>query len=214
MARLAITDYLQNHCFWLMDVSLLEAIAAPILNPLYGFSSISAPTLDAEVFTIREGNRSFDKHVLKRASFGPITLSRGAHFADSDFYKWVISGCTGGRSFGSGITFRRDLVLIQFFAHNPTFGLDETSHRTVANQAFKKADATGTFSVGKIGPFEMAARIPARAYMLRGCIPSAWTAGQGFDAMEGSVTISTLTLTVELVEEISLSGSLNTALGR
>lgn len=206
MARLAVTDYLQNHCFWLMDVGLLGATGLPLLNPMLGFSAISSPSMSVETLPIREGNWFLERAVVKRGATAPITLSRGVSFFDSDFYKWVVGALSGGTTFGTGLTYRRDLLLIHFFARDPTGLINQakTAVETGVNTAFGQSTTPRNF-----GPFEFAIRVPAKAYLLKSCIPTQWDSGTGFDAGDGSVSIASLTFTYEVVEEVSLAGSLN-----
>jgi len=206
MARLALTDYLQNFCFWLMDVAPIGQCAAPIFNPLLGFTAISAPNMNLENFSVREGNWYFERHIVRRASYGQFSMRRGATYSDSDFWRWAMAGLTGGTSFSVGGTYRRTFMLIHFFAHNPLVGIENSYLQGVSKGAFSIAQ-----NVSKVayGPFEFAARVPAKAYMLKGCVPLAWRSGGDFDATDGSVSIAELDFSCEMVQEISLAGSLS-----
>jgi hypothetical protein len=196
MARPVYSDFLQSHAFWLMDVSPIDSIALPIFNPLLGFSTISAPEITVEEFPIKPGNWMFDRQVIKRAAISGFSVQRGVTFADSDFWRWTMAALTGCVSFNTGgPSFRRTFILVHFFARNPVAGANTTSATSAVN----------------FGPFEFAARIPARAYLLKGCIPTKWRAGNNFDAMDGSVSIAELDFSCEMVEEVSLAS--NASLG-
>jgi hypothetical protein len=59
---------------------------------------------------------------------------------------------------------------------------------------------------GTIGPFEFTARLPAKAWLLHGCLPARYKAGSDFDAGSSAVSLQQLEIAVEMVEEISLVG--------
>ena len=127
-----------------------------------------------------------------------------------------------------GPTYRRTLMLIHFFQRSvadPPPGGDKTKGGT-AGDAERAAllglgvgasDALAGLTLGGLlfgltrglnsllgTPFEFAARIPARAYILYGCVPSRYKAGSDFDAMAGDISIQELELQVEMMEQISL----------
>lgn len=104
-------------------------MSLPLLTPLFGFSSITAPEITTEFQEISEANWIFKKKILKKADVSNMTLTRGIVFYDSDFYRWMISAVTGdmsGLKFGNllaipigGYTPRRMLMLVQFFTRTP-----------------------------------------------------------------------------------------------
>lgn len=104
-------------------------MSLPLLTPLFGFSTITAPEITAEFQEISEANWIFKKKILKRADVSNMTLTRGVVFYDSDFYRWMMASITGdmtGIKWGSllaipvgGYTPRRMLMLVQFFARAP-----------------------------------------------------------------------------------------------
>lgn len=196
MARRTLQDFLQNCHFWLVDVGGLEPGSIPVILPSYGFTEISAPTVEAEMHQIVEGNWPFKRQVIKSGEVGPITLKRGVAFEDSDFWRWMMSsltgvtsgwGTTGGTSVG-GVSPRRNLLLLHFFARNP-FG-------------DPLAAALAGFGAGI--PSFPAPRYPARAFVLYDCLPGRYKAGSDFDATNGEVSIKELDIHPELIEEISL----------
>lgn len=219
MARSNLTDFLQDTSFWLFDTASIEAIGLPVLNPLMGFSAISAPEMIAEVNSFYEGNWFYKRKVINRADVGNITLTRGARFYDSDFWRWIISAVHGNTTVSTtgllglgnlaanaissgagdlsvgGPSPRRNLVLIQFFTHITA----------------KPAPGTVVSKIGSVltelglGPFDIAAKIPARAWVLTGCLPIRYKAGGGFDAGSSAVSLMTLEMAVEQFEELSLS---------
>ncbi len=231
MPRSIISDMLQIYRFWLVDISPLDSISLPILNPLMGFSSITAPEITSEVISIQEGNWYFQKKVTGRANVAPITLKRAASVLDRDFYNWIIHSITGespaatskalgainGRLSGRlNPSPRRNLLLIQYFSHDP-FGSDAERVVNITGQsngsnsipnrdgnsglATNQAKDVGLFN----GPLTTIKMIPARAFMLYGCIPSRYKASQDFDAKSSDVSIQELTLECEGFEQITLA---------
>ena len=232
MARSAITDFLQDYPFWLMDVAPIETLGLPIFTPLFGFSRITSPEIVAEFDTINEGNWFFSKKVLRRASVSPMTLARGVSWPDSDFWRWILFGLTGdpnevrfpaviGAQIG-GVTPRRTMILIHFMSRSPfspsaTRAISATAVGAAALAVgITEGAVTGAIGAGAanaalfategFGPFEVAARVPAKAYVLKGCIPTRYKVGSDFDAQSSQVSIAELDMQVEHLEEISLTG--------
>jgi len=205
MARPVFTDYLQAFPFWMMDVAPITFSGLPIFNPVLGFSSISAPEISVEQYTVRQANWYFDRHVVQRAAISPFTARRGVTFFDSDFWRWTQAALSGNQTFSvGGSSYRRSFVLIHFFARNPLAALTGSNVPSANGQ-----DLSGVAL--NFGPFEFALRVPAKAYLLKSCIPLRWRSGNDFDAADGSVSIAELDFNCELVEEISLSGAISGA---
>jgi len=184
-----------------------------------------------EMYDITEGNAMFRKKVVKKADIDVMTLTRGVTFWDSDFYKWAMSALTGNTSgvkvggvqVGSvgGVTPRRNLMLIHFFSRYPglaaagiaggliTAGAAQSrgavSGGTGINSAAGIARIAAQVAVGSFGPADVAAHVPARAWMLYDCIPTRFKSGGDFDAKAGDVSIAELDIQPEMIEEISLS---------
>lgn len=224
MARSFITDPLQINKFWLMDVSFPEPAALPIFTPLLGFSGISVPDISLEVQDIRQANALFPSKVVKFASVEDITLTRASTFYDADFYRWIMATVMGntGSGLGSasflsvgGPSPRRNLLLIQFFRVVPGQQagqqaaqgvIDHAAYVSSPFSAALKALNAAAKVLGSFGPFEISPRIPAKAWLLHGCIPTRYKPSQDFDATSGEVSLMELTLAVEGMEEISLAG--------
>lgn len=232
MARTNLTDYLQAYPFWLFDVAPVELLSLPLFTPILGFSSITSPEMTLETYEVNEANWLFSKKVVKKGSVGAITLQRASHWIDSDFYKWIlttIEGNTGGGSLLSsslgGVTPRRDLLLIHFMSRSPlgspgtqiaaaagTAALTGLAASAAGNIPISPAQiagiglAAGTAAAGgRLGPFEFAARIPAKAWMLYGCVPVRYKPGSDFDASSGAISIMDLDVEVEYFDEIGLA---------
>lgn len=229
MARHQLTDFLQSHPFWLLDVAPVELFSLPIFTPICGFASVTAPEMTIESQEIQEGNWPFTRKVLKTAKVNTITLTRGATFWDSDFWRWVLFATTGEPLglFGSqtvtfgGATPRKDLLLIHFFSHFTNdiaapivtalaaggAGLLAGGWVAGAHAAIQAGIAVGVGALGNagIGPFEFAARFPARAWLLHNCVPTRYKAGTDFDAKSGEVSVMELDVEPETFEEFALT---------
>lgn len=229
--RSALTDYLQNYPFWLMDIAPISPLAIPLFTPLLGFSSISAPEVNIEIQDITEANWFFKRKVVKGGDVGNMTLMRASKWYDSDFYKWTLAalaGNTGGR--GSlralstgGATPRRDLLLVHFLSRSPLPAGAELGAAAAAGVLALQGTATaltlGRPAIGvganiasiassvagaPLGPFEFAPRIPAKAWVLYGCIPARYKPAGDFDATDAGISIQELEIAVESWDELSL----------
>lgn len=233
MSRGPLTDYLQEHAFWLMDLAPIGTLSTPLFVPMAGFSSISSPEIQLELKEVPDGNWPFKRSVVTGAKVSAIKLARGVTAYDSDFYRWAMAavfGDTGGRPNSlfrfevGGPTYRRTLLLIQFLAHTPgptrefAEGLAFTAFAAgLAAAAVASAPSiTGGIRTAAVvgvpvlnalegGAFEFKARIPAKAWVLTGCIPSQWKAGGDFDAKSAEISIAELEITPESVEEVALA---------
>jgi phage tail-like protein len=204
LARLKISDYLQAFHFWMMDVGPIGLTDAPVFTPLLGFASITSPDITSDVFTFREGNYSFERHAIKGASIGGFSVSRAVSFYDSDFWSWVMDAVTGHTLFQvGGPTPRRDFVLIHYFPRSPIpLPYDNTDSQVK------------DIAIADIGPFELSARIPARAYVLSGCIPTRWKSGSDFDASSSAISIAELDFVCESVELVDVSSLVKNAVNK
>ena len=209
MARFALTDHLQTHPFWIMDAGPLELGALPVLNPLSGFSAVTAPEVTIQLKDIKEGNQPLTKKVVQSGEVGNITLSRGVTFSNSDFWRWTVAALTGNTSwealFGristkvGGKTYRRDLLLVQFFARSP---IGPASAILEAGNDILSGAAAAT---NGLAPFDIALRVPAKAWLLKGCVPLRYKTGGDFDAKSAEVSIAEIEIAIESIEEISLA---------
>ena len=237
MARSAITDYLQNYAFWLMDIAPIEPLAVPLFTPLLGFSAITAPEISVDITTITEANWFFKRKIIKGGDVSNMTLLRASKWFDNDFYRWImaaLSGDTGGHGAAhalalGGATPRRDLLLMHFMSHNPApagiahgmaaagmlalqgavtglvGGGSSFGTRSFAEHANAIIGSGVSPAVGhSLGPFELAPRLPAKAWVLYGCLPARYKAGGDFDATDAAISIQELDLAVESWDELSL----------
>lgn len=230
MARNALTDFLSDANFWLVDVAPIETISAPLFLPIAGFHGISMPEISLETQDIASANSYFHKKVVKKGDVSSITLQRGARFFDSDFYNWTMTALSGDTAnpavnFRAGVasliggiggpTPRRNLLLVHFFRNFPiplgpipTDGARVAA--TVAAAAGTAALATAFGGVSSAlfaaGSFvDSVPKLPARAWLLNGCLPTRYKPGSDFDASSGQISMMELEVAIESMEEISLA---------
>lgn len=249
--RSAALDPLRDNNFWLFDVAPIELTPAlPLFTPLSGFSAISSPEITVETQDINEGNWPFKKTVVKSASVGSITLSRGVTWYSSDFWNWTQTAIQGTTGTGflplAGLTYRRTLLLVHFFRNLPYVKVQAVgrvgSAQAIDNaqnsqtQAAMAVAGTASFALGaglvagsdaaavgvgtgiaagaQLGALQLfggfvatrqiGIKVPARAFLLKNCVPTRYKSGSDFDATSGQVSIQELDIQPELIEEISL----------
>ena len=232
MSRSLISDPLQTHSFWLLDAYPVTPLALPMLTPLFGFSSITAPEVQLEMMDITEGNWIFKKKVIKSGDASNIVLERGVTWYDSDFWRWMLAAMTGDLTNSTfnllasaiksgGVSPRRTLLLVQFMPRQPVAipgiasailqtGLQAAGTRLAGGSGLEVAAAAGTTALlstaqALIGPFDFIARVPAKAWLLHGAMPIRYKAGGDFNASSAAISIQQLELSIEMVEEIALT---------
>lgn len=197
MARSRWQDFLQDHLFWCMDIS--GAHSLPVFTPLFGFSGISAPKINVEVDTIKDGTYLYPRHLIKGANVNEITFTRAASIYDSDFYDWIyyaIHGTTAAKDAGltgflgnlSGGPVRRSLLIFHFarinangneflkiLANGTLFSVIGAALGGTAGAVGGAVLGAGSAALGApvgfgVGPFEAAAWLPARAWILHDCL--------------------------------------------
>jgi len=129
-----------------------------------------------------------------------------------------------------GPTPRRDLLLIQYMAHSPIpapYAYAASVAGTLVLQGAVTGMVGGAASLGSLsflggaatagagaamtglgrslGPIEVAPRIPAKAWILYGCIPARYKAAGDFDATSSAISLQELEIAVEHWDEIGLS---------
>lgn len=123
-----------------------------------------------------------------------------------------------------GVTPRRDLLLIQFMSRSPfedpvankvaaaaglagITGLAATQAGQPPNvaQVASLGAAATAIGTGGFGPIEFAARLPAKAWMLYGCMPVRYKPGSDLDANSGAISIAEMDVSVDYFDEIGLA---------
>jgi len=130
-----------------------------------------------------------------------------------------------------GPTYRRNLMLLHFFSRSfvnpPSGGWGENRNDVNVGGDIERAALLGlgvafddaaagaalgaaTFALSRGlgalagGGFEFAQRVPARAFVLYGCIPKRYKSGSDFDAASGDVSIAELEIECEFFEQVGL----------
>lgn len=137
-----------------------------------------------------------------------------------------------------GATPRRDMLLVHFMSRSPVPGgaaasaaagagllaLQGTSTALAAGGigSLGTASAVGAIAAvggsltasalgSPLGPFEVAPRIPAKAWVLYGCLPARYKAAGDFDASDGGISLQELEMAVESWDELSLGTTATSA---
>lgn len=230
MARAAGLDLIQTHLFWVADVTpefttRLSDVPYWALNPVMGFATCTGPGLQTVTETINPGTSMHSVTVVKRATASPITLTRGMGIMDSDLYRWMVRTIAGvGRP-------RRNLMLLHFLSR----GFDPKRGAASVGLGFAAAAGAGGFAAAGAGvagsPAKAVAggasavslglmaaaaigselgdtglvRIPVKAWLLGGCIPTSFKGSSDLDAKAADVSIQELELTPSWVDEVSLT---------
>lgn len=124
-----------------------------------------------------------------------------------------LSGTPTGAIRLGGITPRRNLLLIHFLAHSPLPPAATAAAAALGLLSSAPAGLSGAIQgalgvasvTGNLGPFQFAPRLPGKAWMLYGCVPTRYKAGGDFDANSAEVSIQEMDVSVEYFDEISLS---------
>lgn len=129
----------------------------------------------------------------------------------------AVAGLAGGL-FGfpriGGPTYRRNLLLVQCFS----VPIDEDSWIAPLIQGtLTTAMGVGLFGGGSplnaavtvgtelLGISEYLRRLPARAWMLKGCVPTSYKVSGDFDASQSEIALMEVTVALSEIEEISLA---------
>jgi phage tail-like protein len=225
-----IFDHLQNFPFWIMDMSA-SGFGGNAFTPLLGFSTCTSPEITLEMADIREGNWFYPHHHVKAATVSSITLTRGVQFYDSDFYKWLLMALQGQgvvkrdliliHYFNiSPITLaaqaaKKPGIVPSLIANVGVGGLMQGKilrampvqalGRYISTDLTAQSLAALNLVPGFNSPVEFAPRFPAKAWMLRGCVPMRWKSTSDFDATSGDVSIAELEIQPHYIEELSVS---------
>jgi phage tail-like protein len=204
LARPRVLDYMQSNNFWLMDVDPNLNPPFFVFNPTMGFSQCSGVEIELQTEEYHPLHSPYPIHLPTKGRVGPVTLSRGARFFDTDFYRWIDRAIRGVDDF------RRNILLIQMIGANAQttekFGLGgEFALQLLAGGGTSLALA-GAASVLDVLPFKETVRVPGRAWILYDSIPVRYRAGE-LDASSADVTIMELEIQPRVVVEVAL-GSL------
>jgi phage tail-like protein len=173
-----------THQFHLIDVSLAYP---PVLLPVYGFSSITAPEITIQEREIKEANYEYPRKVFERATVNSITLSRGTQLQDTDFWSWIDSYLQGRKE-------KKNLILIQSTSIAPDLGS--------AGSFNGKSFGGGALAVPSM--VESLIKTPGRAWVLRNCSPLRYKSASDFDAQQGAISIQELEISYEFFIDFNM----------
>ena len=192
MARMRLSDFLQQFRFHLFDVPKVSGAAGvfgsdAVFTLVGGFASATNPELTLETEAVQEGTFPFTRYFTRRGSVSPILLTKGVRIGDNLFWDWASSQLLGGSP-------KRTLILVQFSGSNP------------ASPKRLQGNIGDTFLRSTLGDFITG--VPGRMWQLFDCIPTRYKSGSDLDARSSEVSLEELELQPEFFEEVSLSGRL------
>lgn len=196
MTRLHFNDKLQNFRFHLLDISWNLNGFPYVFSPIGGFSSITSPEFTMETEEIQEGVSLFKHDIKGKVSVSPITLSRGVAVDDSEFWRWFVASAKRTDLANAGMVTgeRKTLLLIQF----TNYGIG------AIDGVSGFASALNLFSGGFIPNFEGFAKVPGKAWVLSGCLPTRYKATGDLDGASSDISITEIEVKPHLIEELTL----------
>lgn len=184
-----LTDILGNYNFHLLEVGGNSGVA--VFTIAAGFQSVSAPELSLSTRSHQQIHKQTPRKIIDGGVWGDIIMRRGVRFGDDDFYFWISAALSGE------FAFRRNLLLIQYSGVGT--GLKESGR-------LYGSGVGGTVAKLVFAPLtDLIQRVPARAWLLKGCIPVKYKSGTDFDATSPELSYCELTISPETVEEFSFS---------
>lgn len=188
MPRPAFLELLQSYPFWVFDPGVLGGTFLPsVFDPALAFASCSSPEVVAETYQIKQLVSRHRRPIVRSANTSAISLTRGVRWWDSDFYMWMTAALRGERGA------RKTIFLVHFLT---------TRLLTVAD---KRPGQAGRLNMQpETGLNILSTRIPARAWVLRGCLPVKYKAGNDFDANSAEVSVAQLDIQPESFDEVTV----------
>ncbi len=107
MARLNISDFLQNFRFFAVEQEPPADRADRFLAVAAAFASITTPEVTTDIVEYRDGMSVLTKKQPTWPNFTPISLMRGVVRGDSEFFNWMDSAM-------GGVPYRADLEIQHF----------------------------------------------------------------------------------------------------
>lgn len=142
---------------------------------------------------IKEGNYEYPRKVIKGADVGPVTLEQGVQLTNSDFYDWIRKAVVGRVA-------AKTLLIVQFTRISELGGFAALKNVVGAPSSITK----GLGGQAIAGNIEFTVRAPGRAWLLKQCRPSMYKPGSDFDAMSQDISIASIDIEAEELEEINL----------
>lgn len=107
MARLAVSDFLQNFRFFAIEQQPPADRSQKFLQVAAAFSSISTPEITTDIVEYRDGMSPLTKKQPTWPTFTPISFLRGVVRGDSEFFNWMDAAMGGS-------PYRADLEIQHF----------------------------------------------------------------------------------------------------
>ena len=107
MARLNVSDFLQNFRFFAVEQQPPADRAQRFLQVAAAFSSISTPETTTDIVEYRDGMSVLTKKQPTWPTFTPVSFLRGVVRGDSEFFNWMDAAV-------GGVPYRADLQIQHF----------------------------------------------------------------------------------------------------
>lgn len=186
MARSRYLDYLQDHRFWMFDISPSSAYPFLVLGaPFLGFQTLGAPEYTIEVDNIKQLNSMFKTPLYSGGEVGPITMTRGVRGWDGTMWDWMHRALSGFEQT------KRNLLILHYSNINVLSKVDELNSIIDMNDFPTEIWSAHAF-------------VPGKAYVVLGAVPTRYRPASDFDASSGGVSISELEIQPSAFVEIPL----------
>jgi len=107
MARLNISDYMQNFRFYVKETGKAPDRDQYFLKVAAAFAMVSTPETTTDIVEYRDGMSVLTKKFPTWPNFTDLTMSRGVVRGDSEFFNWMDSAM-------GGVAYRADLEIQHF----------------------------------------------------------------------------------------------------
>jgi phage tail-like protein len=184
VARSEFTDFLQNHHFWLVEISVSSRAPYFVAGSLTsGFQSVTMPEITGETESVSQMCSPYRVNYNRTYTYNSLTLLRGVTSYDSSFYRWMY------RSMRGEDRVQRNFLLLHF----SNVGVDQGG-------APLKTGIAQNVGLGNLETL----RAFGKGYYLWDCIPVRYKAGSDLDASSGDVSIAELDIQPSYFTEFSL----------
>jgi len=207
LAGTRLTDPLNSKSFILVDITnALSAVWSQVISA----NTVDIPEFEINVETKTPLNSNKNEHYYTSSRPGTLSLTRG-NFAHDIFSYNLISSLQKGTNTGASAglvgfeydwTPRRDYLLLHFinFRYLQWALLDSNDYsKTPEQRAEEFISDTGLMSMSNL----LNNGIPAVAYVLKNCLLDSYQPSDGFDALNGALSFSSLSFVVGSMNIVS-----------
>jgi phage tail-like protein len=97
MARLAISDFLQNFRFFVTEgAAPADRAGSKFFAVAAAFATVGTPEVTTDIVEYRDGMSVLTKKFPTWPAFAPITMDRGVVRGDTEFFNWMDAAVGGG----------------------------------------------------------------------------------------------------------------------